>query len=250
MTYATFLLAFLLPPIALLGGWFLVGAVPVRRGLFSTAVLSLVALLYTTPWDNYLVANRLWWYAPVRVSSLVIGWVPLEEYLFFILQPIATGLWTLFVLRRTRLAGVQENPQQACRFAGAVFLTGIWAAALLALVVELQPWRYLALILIWAIPPLALQFVYGADQLWVLRRSALLAVLPPTLYLAAADALAIDAGVWTINPAYSLGLKLGGILPLEEFLFFLLTNCLIAFSLILIAARWRFAATAPRRTAH
>ena len=100
-----------------------------------------------------------------------------------------------------------------------------------------------------AIPPLALQFLYGADRLWVHRRSALLAALPPTLYLAAADALAIGEGIWTINPTYSLGLNLGGVLPIEEFLFFLLTNCLIAFPLILIASRWPFVATTSRRMA-
>ena len=249
MTYAGFLAAFLLPPIALLAVRTLIARSLPRRGLLSIAILALIALLYTTPWDNFLIANHIWWYEPTRVIGLALGWVPVEEYLFFILQPIATGLWTIAVLARSPLASINATTHRGPRLRSAGLLALAWGAALLALVVEAQSWRYLALILIWALPPLSLQVLYGADQLWIHRRIALLAVLPPTLYLAAADALAIGQGIWTINPTYSLGLNFSGILPIEEFLFFLLTNCLIAFALILIASRWPFAATTSRRMA-
>ena len=52
----------------------------------------MVAVLYTTPWDNYLVATGVWWYDPHLVAGLVLGWVPIEEYTFFILQTLAMGL--------------------------------------------------------------------------------------------------------------------------------------------------------------
>jgi hypothetical protein len=54
-----------------------------------------------------------------------------------------------------------------------------------------------------------------------------------TLYLSAVDTLAIGAGTWTIDPAQSLGILLGGRLPLEEFIFFLLTTILVTFGLLL-----------------
>jgi lycopene cyclase domain-containing protein len=59
-----------------------------------------IALVYTTPWDNYLVATNVWWYDPELVTGIVIGWVPIEEYTFFILQPILGGLWIFFLRNR------------------------------------------------------------------------------------------------------------------------------------------------------
>ena len=53
------------------------------------------------------------------------------------------------------------------------------------------------------------------------RRLVLLGLLPTTLYLSAADALAISSGTWTISPPLSLGIYIGGVLPVEELLFFL-----------------------------
>ncbi|MCB0027294.1 MAG: hypothetical protein KDE28_05270, partial [Anaerolineales bacterium] len=38
---------------------------------------------------------------------------------------------------------------------------------------------------------------------------------------------------WTINPAQSLPWLIGGILPIEELLFFLLTNTLVVFGFTL-----------------
>ncbi|MDX1617037.1 MAG: lycopene cyclase domain-containing protein, partial [Candidatus Promineifilaceae bacterium] len=100
MTYFGFLLRFLIVPILLLLGltWF-----DRRQGRHLPARLSswpvvpaifihvLIALLYTTPWDNYLVATEVWWYDPALVTGITLGWVPIEEYTFFVLQPIMTG---------------------------------------------------------------------------------------------------------------------------------------------------------------
>src|SRR5512142_2737525 len=98
MTYALFLAVFLAIPIVILL-WLL------RRSLRRTELVWLgllmgIALIYTTPWDNYLVANRIWWYHPDLVTGITIGWVPIEEYTFFLLQPLMSGLWFLFVSRR------------------------------------------------------------------------------------------------------------------------------------------------------
>ncbi|MGB8644299.1 MAG: lycopene cyclase domain-containing protein [Anaerolineae bacterium] len=99
MTYPLFLLIFLVIPIAALG----IGLrrrLRTRWWLTAVAVTIGVALFYTTPWDNYLVASGVWYYAPSRVWNIILGYVPLEEYLFFILQVILTGLITLWLLRR------------------------------------------------------------------------------------------------------------------------------------------------------
>ena len=65
----------------------------------------------------------------------------------------------------------------------------------------------------------------------------LLALVPATLYLSATDALAIGRwGTWTIDPAQSLHVLLGGMLPVEEFVFFLLTSTLLTLGIVLVWA--------------
>jgi lycopene cyclase domain-containing protein len=100
-----------------------------------------------------------------------------------------------------------------------------------------QPGNYLALELVWALPPIALQLAFGADILWRYRRLVLLVIISLTLYLSATDALAITLGTWTINPEKSLDLLIAGLLPIEEFLFFLLTTTLITFGIVLVMAQ-------------
>jgi lycopene cyclase domain-containing protein len=98
------------------------------------------------------------------------------------------------------------------------------------------PTAYLTHLLLWALPVLALQLVLLA-RVWGRRLGALLrAVLPPALvvtaWLVAGDHLAISAGVWEFGVGTHLGIYLGAV-PLEEVLFFLLTNLLIALGLAL-----------------
>lgn len=91
MTYPFFLLIYLVIPILILGVWLRrewLKAWWLRAALFTI----LIALVYTTPWDNYLVATQVWYYDPARVWNIILGWVPLEEYMFFVLQTIFTGL--------------------------------------------------------------------------------------------------------------------------------------------------------------
>ena len=60
----------------------------------------LLALIYTTPWDNYLVATGVWYYNPQLVTGIVFGYVPIEEYTFFVLETLFAGLWWWFLARR------------------------------------------------------------------------------------------------------------------------------------------------------
>ena len=96
---------------------------------------------------------------------------------------------------------------------------------------------YMGLELVWAIPPFTLQLAFEADILWRYRRLVALAIIPLTLYLSSADAIAINSGIWIINPQKSIDFLLGGILPIEEFLFFLMTYTLVTFGIILVLAQ-------------
>ena len=86
MTYLAFHLVFLLPPLLIL----LATGFPRPPRLWAYLLMPLIALVYTTPWDNYLVWQGVWGYPEGRVL-LRLGYVPLEEYLFFLLQPLLTG---------------------------------------------------------------------------------------------------------------------------------------------------------------
>ena len=247
MTYFGFLGLFLVIPIGvllILNLWdrVLGREIPAAMHAWPPAVAIflhvVIAVLYTTIWDNYLVATRVWWYDPALVTRITIAYVPIEEYTFFILQPILAGLLLLFFLRRMRLpAGQPASKGGRVRFGAVAAMTAIWLGSVALLASGWQSGIYMGLELVWAIPPIALQLAFGADILWHYRRLVALVIIPLTLYLSTADAIAINGGIWTINPQKSVDLLLGGILPVEEFLFFLLTNTLVTFGIVLVLAQ-------------
>jgi lycopene cyclase domain-containing protein len=253
MTYFGFLLIFLGIPITILG---LLIWRDIRQKRPMPAELQnwrpwvallahvLVALIYTTPWDNYLVATGVWWYDPQLVTGYVIGWVPIEEYTFFVVQPILTSLWLLWLAKRLPIG--QHNPLWATRRWWVFGAVGIlWMVSVGMLVRGWAPDTYLALILVWALPPILLQLGFGGDILWQHRRLVGTVITSSTLYLSLADAIAINSGTWTIDPAQSLNIYLGGVLPVEEFVFFLITNILLTFGVVLVLARQSEARLSP-----
>lgn len=245
MTYFGFLLRFLVIPILILIALHWRDR---RRGstrpaslrsippALALGLLVVTAIVYTTPWDNYLVATGVWWYEPALVTGVTLGWVPLEEYVFFVLQTVMAGLWLLFVSRRARVSTpfVARSGLRVWLIAGTALG---WLASAFLLFSGWKSGNYLALELVWALPPIILQLAVGADILWHYRRLVALVIIPATLYLSAMDVLAISSGVWTISPEHTLGVLLPGGLPLEEAVFFLLTNTLLTFGLVLALAR-------------
>lgn len=236
MTYAQFLLLFLVFPTAAM--------LALRPRIdrihrVSVGLMTLIAVVYTTPWDNLLVARGVWGYGEGRVLA-TLGYVPVEEYAFFVLQPVLLGVW-LGLLRGWRPTG-SEPARPWVRWAGALFWLACTATGALLLRGDTL---YLGLLLLWAGPPLALQAAYGGD--WLLARAGplALAVGAPTLYLWAADRLAIGLGIWEIH--VSVGSVLG--LPLEEALFFLLTNLLVVQGIALARPVFATGRIHPRPTA-
>jgi lycopene cyclase domain-containing protein len=96
VTYAAFLVLFLLPPIVLLA----IARPPTRRLRAALAITSLLAVAYTGPWDAAIIAEGVWSYPPGRVLGPAIGGVPVEEYAFFVLQTALTGLLCALCLAR------------------------------------------------------------------------------------------------------------------------------------------------------
>lgn len=70
-----------------------------KRELLGLLLLPVAAVVWTTPWDNYLVAHGVWKYDPTKVWNVILGYVPLEEYLFFVLQSLSAAFPTILLLR-------------------------------------------------------------------------------------------------------------------------------------------------------
>ena len=100
MTYLEFLCIFLVLPICVL---LFVGRPRLDRWILAVLGFTmLAALVYTAPWDNALVRNGVWSFARRQVLGPVIGVIPVEEYAFYLLQVVLTGLVVLWLLERTR----------------------------------------------------------------------------------------------------------------------------------------------------
>lgn len=98
MTYSQFLLFFVLPPLGVL--LYILRQKLSRPTWLVLIALIVIAVAYTTPWDNYLVASRVWYYDPRLVLNIILGYVPVEEYAFFVLQTLVVGLFAVWLWRR------------------------------------------------------------------------------------------------------------------------------------------------------
>lgn len=97
MKYSKFLWIFVLP-IVVIGGLIALPRMNKREAL-AVLMLVIIAVVWTTPWDNYLVASGVWRYDKSKVWNVILGYVPLEEYLFFVLQTMAVSFPMLILLR-------------------------------------------------------------------------------------------------------------------------------------------------------
>ena len=239
LTYLQFLALFVVLPMSLLT---VASAVQYRTDRPSwrlqvggVALMVALALVYTTPWDNYLIARGVWWYGDGTVA-MRIWQMPLGEYLFVVCQSVLVGVWTfrwdgvvdptIGHSRRDRLVGVLAGV--GVGIVGVAFLLGPASTF------------YLGAILAWAAPVLALQWGVGWRYLLAVRRRVAVILAVPVLYLSTIDRYAIDQGLWTISPRYSTGITVGG-LPVEEGVFFLCTSLFVVQALVLlrwVIARW------------
>ena len=228
LSYLGFHLLFVLPPLAVLG------AVAIYRReswwgprpLGGLGIVLFLAFVYTTPWDNLLIAEGVWWYG--EGTTVARLWhAPVGEYLFFMLQPVLTALW-LFQFPTIRKRSLRIGLGR--RVVGAV--AGLAVSGIGYLLLGSTASFYLGAILLWAGPILAIQWGFGWPYLWRIRGRVVLGTLVPTAYFAAADRIALETGIWSISPEFTTGLTVAG-LPIEEGAFFLITNLFVVQGLLL-----------------
>ena len=243
MTYFGFLLRFLAVPILIFLAitWWdnknnrpTLGFTNGRAVWIAILVHVILAVVYTTPWDNYLVATGVWYYNPKLVSGIVFGYVPIEEYTFFIAETILSGLWWWFLARRISEPKEIFRPSKTVRIIASSILFFTWAVFTVLFFSNNQPITYLSITLFWALPAIFPQLLYGADILWHYRKLILLGILILGSYLSLADINALKDTTWSLSPAQTTGVLFFGILPLEEVVFFFITNTLIVFGMTLL----------------
>lgn len=236
MSYLEFLLLFVAGPTLLLGlvAWRRASAAGQlarsRWHWWGTGILAAIAFIWTTPWDNYIVANGVWSYGEERVLG-VIGYVPIEEYLFFILMPLLNGAFFALCFPY----GAQVNSTWKARQTVPRLLwviAGLSVMLTAGLLWRNEQFTYLSTTLLWFVPPLLTQWLFDPGALARNFKVLLTATLAPTLYLSVADTYAIRNGIWTIHDATRTGWEIAS-LPIEEALFFFITSLLLAQGLTL-----------------
>ena len=237
-TYLQFHLVFSLPVLAAL--WYLAPRRDrgrQRRATAGIAILVAIAYAYTVPWIAYMIRRGAWSYADGAVLIRALS-IPLGEYLFVAIQTLVVA----FALHRLgfdptfRDGDFDRVPRAAGALAGIGMLGGgLW-------LVSLDPsLLYLGGLIAWVGPVLALQWAVGWPYLLARWRTYLVGITAPTVYLWIADRVALASGVWILSDEYTTGLSLLG-LPIEEALFFLVTNAFVIQGLLLypwVVDRWR-----------
>ncbi|WP_134669456.1 lycopene cyclase domain-containing protein [Halorussus marinus] len=242
VTYLDFLIAALGPPALALGAVVFARRERPSRAAAGIGALVCIAVSYTAPWDSYLIGRGVWRYGDGVVAARFAR-VPLGEWLFFAGQTGLTGLWYYALAPRIDPA-LPASPD--ARTVGAA----VWAALAVvgaALAVASDGTYYLGMTLVWAAPVAAFLWAVGGPVLWSARRLVAVAVAVPSAYLWAADRFAIGRGLWTISADHSTGLAVLG-LPIEEAVFFVLTNLLVVQGLVLFD--WTLARAADRGAGH
>ncbi len=236
MTYLRFHLIFNLPLLIVLAA--VTGTVPWTAEEFEAFGWVLLAvMIFTTPWDNLAAKWGIWGF-PREKFSLRIGYLPVEEYAFFLLQSAnvmlaVRGLFHFF-------------PDWAL---GQETTIGKWT--LICLAASVIPWALVALQLrwlrrtagprvnyaihlAWFLPVVYAQWVLAPPLFW--HHAGLLALVTAAfgVYYTLADLVAVRAGTWFFDDKQITGVKLGGVLPWEEVAFFFLTSLLVAQSYLLL----------------
>jgi lycopene cyclase domain-containing protein len=239
LTYPQFHAVFVFPVFAALAAATVVGRYGKRSVVrpFAVVAVTVIALLYTVPWDNYLIHRGVWWYGEGRVTTVLWN-APLSEYVFILAVPILGALWL------HHLSMVFKTPERPITVSRQQRVVGVLAAAIIGVVgtAFLFSGRtlYLGSILVWSAPVLGLQWAVGWPYLWARRWLVGAGIGVPTLYLSAIDRVAIESGAWQLSPELTTGVTVAG-LPIEEGLFFLLTSTFVVQGLVLypwVLSRW------------
>nr|AMD39172.1 phytoene synthase [Fusarium scirpi] len=210
----------------------------VYRPLLSKLDIFKLAFMITkSPWDSYLIRNRIWTYPPGVVCGLTAWDIPAEELFFFVIQTLNTSLLYMLLSKATLHPVYLNKASTWGKIAGQLLFT----SAIIFGWVHVSrggEGMYMGLILVWACP--FLLFLWTISYQFIVNlpwTNTLLPIALPTVYLWVVDTFALRRGTWSITSGTKYGIVLWDGLDIEltiirEAVFFLLTNTLIVFGLI------------------
>lgn len=235
MTYRGFHYRITLPLLAVCAAfWAYAGAD--SAGLLSMGALCLIVVIFTYPWDSWAVRRGVWDFPDDRLIRR-IGVLPVEEIAFFVLQTLQVACLTLALLR-CEVFSSNDAPAQIN--SGNLIVTGstLLAAALVHVLsrnarAQRPQLTYAWHLGVWFIPLIASQWMFAFDILASCSGAIAVSTMAIGTLLSLADVWAVKHGIWFFDERQILGLKIRGILPLEEVAFFYLTSLLVAQSIVL-----------------
>ncbi|MBW0530426.1 hypothetical protein O181_070141 [Austropuccinia psidii MF-1] len=238
LTYRFFHLIFTLPPTILFH--FILKPMWSSRDSFRILFLSVIATSYSLPWDSYIISNKAWGYPSWSVLFTVFK-VPIEEIFFFIIQTvITTYIYTLLTIPIIPALYIQSKPNNLEFNSPNLWKLIRWGPSIGFCFLTILSWCscqpatklfYLTCIGFWASPVCAGLWAIAGDHILQRPRSISLSILIPTLYFSFCDTVAIRHGTWFISNHTSTGIFVTPHLPIEELIFFFITNLLIVFGL-------------------
>eukprot|EP00300_Choanocystis_sp_HF-7_P039662 c5976_g1_i1.p1 GENE.c5976_g1_i1~~c5976_g1_i1.p1 ORF type:complete len:1376 (-),score=181.31 c5976_g1_i1:17-4144(-) len=219
----------------------------VVRTFQVTMLMCLVATIYTTPWDNYLVYRHVWGYENDGRVIGVLGYVPYEEYAYFSIQTMLSGaMWIACFPKVTSMdlpKRANFNTSSSYKTFGLCVLTAVFAMGVRFVIIggELT---YAGLILSWAMPVLMLQWFIGGQILLHFWSETTMCIFTLSLYLAVTDQWAISNGIWEIQQQYSLPQLIPN-LPFEEAGFFFIASTMAVWGITLAMVCLRYNDVTP-----
>lgn len=241
MTYWLFHVIFTLPPTILLH--VILRPMLSSRDTFRLIFLGTLAVTYTLPWDSYIIKNKAWGYPDWSVLCTLFD-VPVEEIFFFIIQTfLTTYIYTLFTVPIIPALYILPGPNDLEYSSPIIWKLMRWGPSITFSVLSVISWFwcqpadnlfYLTATGFWALPICAALWGLAGDH--VVRRpySIIISIVLPTIYLSFTDTIAIRNGTWFISPITSTGIYVAPHLPIEEFIFFAITNFLLVLGLAAI----------------
>jgi len=236
MTYLRFHFIFNLPLLILLAA--ITGPFPWSSAEVSAAGLVLLAvMIFTAPWDNLAAKWGIWGF-PRDKYSLRIGYLPVEEYAFFLLQSVNV---MLAVRALFHFVPDWQTGQETPLTKGTLICLGASIIPWIFILIQLRwlrrkagPCVNYAIHLAWFLPVIYTQWVLAPFLFLAHARMLGVLTLGFGVYYTLADIAAVRAGTWFFDEKQITGVKLAGLLPWEEIAFFFLTSLLVAQSYLLL----------------
>nr|QSV51899.1 Bifunctional lycopene cyclase/phytoene synthase [Vector pRS425_YPRCtau3-BTS1-CrtI-CrtYB] len=243
LAYYQIHLIYTLPILGLLG--LLTSPILTKFDIYKISILVFIAFSATTPWDSWIIRNGAWTYPSAESGQGVFGTfldVPYEEYAFFVIQTVITGL--VYVLATRHLLPSLALPKTRSSALSLALKALIPLPIIYLFTAHPSPspdplvtdhYFYMRALSLLITPPTmllaALSGEYAFDWKSGRAKSTIATIMIPTVYLIWVDYVAVGQDSWSINDEKIVGWRLGGVLPIEEAMFFLLTNLMIVLGL-------------------